>query len=331
MKERGVVPSDGSPPKKNPDTVHVLIAFTDPYLIPALVLVYQIHRTSSRVVNLYCYVSERETSQSAQRIFVAYCTKLGLKVELKTAAEDHLGSPSGHIASLSWSRLMPEIWETDLCWLDLDLLLKRGWDSVFDLLPRLDERAPFAMATDKVPKKRLSNTQNMARLSAGANYGNAGVLLLSYRNWISSKMPARLLKARAREEELGFEFADQCALNYVSGGKQLVLPERYNSLGQSVDSSEILIHHFAGPFKPWLRQHRHKSMKDKHGSAAVKWRFAQFQMLRGLGRIGVDIDPHSWSDLSLETFIRNEGKWLAARVRKWPGHLWRALAPSLTR
>ena len=317
--------------KKKLDTVHVLICFTDRYLIPALVLVSQIHRTRSRVVNLYCYVSERETSQAAQKIFVAYCTKLGLEVELKTAAEHHLGRPSGHIASLSWSRLVPEIWETDLCWLDLDILLRPGWDSVFDFLPGLDEQAPFAAAIDAVPKRDVSNTENMARLSAGANYANSGVFLVSYQNWISSKMPAQLLNARAREEELGFEFADQCALNYVSGGKQLVLPERYNWLGQSADSSGTLIHHFAGPFKPWLRQNRHKRMKDKHGSAAIKWRVAQFQMLRGLGRIGVDIDPNSWSDLSLEIFVRNEAKWYAARVRKWPSHLWRALFPSLTR
>lgn len=323
--------SERSAAKKKLDTVHVLIAFTDRYLVPALVLVSQIHRTRSRVVNLYCYVSEGETSQPAQKIFVAYCTKLGLEVELKTAAEHHLGRPSAHIASLSWSRLIPEIWETDLCWLDLDILLRPGWDSIFDFLPGLDEQAPFAAAIDAVPKRDLSNTQNMARLSAGANYANAGVLLISYQNWISSKMPAQLLNARAREEELGFEFADQCALNYVSGGKQLVLPERYNWLGQSADSSETLIHHFAGPFKPWLRQHRHKSMKDKHGSAAIKWRVAQFQMLRGLGRIGVDIGSHSWSDLSLEIFVWNEAKWLAARVRKWPSHLSRALFPSLTR
>ncbi len=71
-------------------------------------------------------------------------------------------------------------------------------------------------------------------------------------------MPERWRMAHKNYENLGFQFSDQCILNYVAFNSFAHLPSEYNSfpiLTTLEEVPEARISHFAGPIKPWNFTH----------------------------------------------------------------------------
>jgi lipopolysaccharide biosynthesis glycosyltransferase len=70
-------------------------------------------------------------------------------------------------------------------------------------------------------------------------------------------------------ETLGFQWSDQCILNYVVKGKYQKLDSSLNSIPEEFDIYKTKILHFAGESKPWNSSLYRESLEN-----AVSYRFS---------------------------------------------------------
>jgi lipopolysaccharide biosynthesis glycosyltransferase len=88
----------------------------------------------------------------------------------------------------------------------------------------------------------------------GNDYFNSGVALINCDRWkqldFSSKWPQLLAEGVQR----GFEYADQCVLNFMCSNEVNYISVKYNTLARTRRVNHQIspyILHFAGDVKPW--------------------------------------------------------------------------------
>jgi lipopolysaccharide biosynthesis glycosyltransferase len=103
-------------------------------------------------------------------------------------------------------------------------------------------------------KDILASSNESVRIM-GVDYFNAGVALIDCDMWTNLKYPQKWPMILKDYKIRGFEFADQCVLNFLCQQKVNYLPGRYNTLAsvkKNRKDSNPYILHFAGGVKPWF-------------------------------------------------------------------------------
>ncbi len=158
-----------------------------------------------------------------------------------------------HIPASTFIRLLlADALEETFLWLDCDLICEPGWDRLLNLKSYSTDSIIFA-AVDSVVLN-LGPSPNKARLLAGSNYFNSGVMVVNARKWNRQGMGLAWRGALAKYEEYHFQFADQCILNFIASDFWTPLDPSFNQLeliSRRSNSSTPKIRHFAGPVKPW--------------------------------------------------------------------------------
>jgi len=198
-----------------------------------------------------------------------YAKYLGIKLEiLDLALPEDLMKQLGKMAIGYISLLFLDALDEDFVWLDSDLVLKPGWERIFDLGNDKElggKRIKYPViraAKDReatVNQHKFKNT-NGAYLKNSQNYFNCGVMWLSPGNWKKFKLDQAWQDVVRRESELGLEFIDQDILNYLLYDKVEIMSKRLNYITGDYYVNNPLITHFAGYPKPWVLSPKAKAM-----------------------------------------------------------------------
>jgi lipopolysaccharide biosynthesis glycosyltransferase len=203
------------------------------------------------------------------RFMTEYAKYLEIDLEiLDLSLPKDLVKQLGNMAIGYISLLFLDALDEDFVWLDSDLILKPGWERIFDLgddkeLGGKKIKYPVIRAAKDreatVNQHKFKNT-NGAYLKNPQNYFNCGVMWLSPSNWKKFKLDQTWQDVVRRESELGLEFIDQDILNYLLHDKVEIMSKRLNYITGDYYVKDPLITHFAGYPKPWVLSPKAKAM-----------------------------------------------------------------------
>jgi lipopolysaccharide biosynthesis glycosyltransferase len=98
---------------------------------------------------------------------------------------------------------------------------------------------------------QISSNFNRAIIESNNRYFNAGVLILNASRWSHERLDLKCEKAILDYNQLSFEFADQCVLNYILKGEYLEINKDFNTIPEEFRIRRTKLLHFAGSIKPW--------------------------------------------------------------------------------
>ena len=191
-----------------------------------------------------------------QRIAKEFAVVYGFKLEIMELKLDRNLVFQHHFNVTIYSRIiLMDILDEDFLWLDSDLLMLPGWDSIFDEPGDLNVEGIvlWGVLDSEYHRTKLSNENNQALVISGGRYLNTGVLLMSPSNW--RKIPNRddWLSLSQNSSNYGINSNDQDILNLLCANRIAVIPKKYNYIvgDETTIRDKILVYHFAGPPKPW--------------------------------------------------------------------------------
>jgi lipopolysaccharide biosynthesis glycosyltransferase len=268
--------------------MRVASAVDENYAWPYMVLLTQakIEATPTTVFALY-HVRGHLSSKALRLICdLAHALQIGFEsVELDP---DPAWFKNGTLSETTFARFpMIDNENREFLYLDVDLLLRKGWGGVFQEVDKLS--TPLVEVASKPHPHTFCalvyhygpiphDKSNKAILKCGDDYFNTGVMILnpvrikSLEGWKDKDF---LIKNYRR---FGFQLSDQCVLNYILHGTTLPLSLKWNYHGLETSSSdtEPLIVHFAGTNKPW------SIISSNKNPYVHEWRLHQRTLLRTL-------------------------------------------------
>jgi lipopolysaccharide biosynthesis glycosyltransferase len=123
---------------------------------------------------------------------------------------------------------------------------------------------------------------NFAKMVSKNRYLNSGVLVMNP-HLLDSAFEERVYSAIQNYSNLGFQWHDQCVLNFVMEGRVGLIDKKYNHQfpTDSLLCSNSPVLHFTGSQKPWT------ASNDKQFAFGVrKWRSTFKSMLRAVADNG---------------------------------------------
>jgi lipopolysaccharide biosynthesis glycosyltransferase len=235
----------------------VASAVDDNYVWPLLVMLRSAKTTAKSPFRFILGFDENTLSSMNLRLIQKVCEIWKIDVSSVRINLDIPVEPGSYITSASYARLLlADILQERFLWIDADVLLQKGWDDFFEFNSNLEDNSIARAIRDPLVQFGIPDSQkeNQAVVNAASGYFNAGVLLLNPDKWRNFNAPEKWRLAFENSSSLGFQFHDQCILNYVLSGYVELIPNEYNYLirndnGRLVNHPRII--HFAGGFKPW--------------------------------------------------------------------------------
>jgi len=234
----------------------VTSAFDDRYLWPWAISMFSAHRHGTVTFDVVIGNVNGELSPNAQALALEILGALGIRGSV-VDVEIAVGSFTRH----QWSEsvfgrlgLMDKLADAFL-WLDADTLLRPGWSEVFRAAADAFQDPSniiCAVQDRQQTRDRLRGEgSNQAFARIGENYFNSGVVAVEPRRWQTSGFPQEWVRLVAHQEELGFEYPDQDALNYLLWDSMALIDGTYNHIiSEPLNGAERVLH-FAGFPKPW--------------------------------------------------------------------------------
>jgi lipopolysaccharide biosynthesis glycosyltransferase len=155
-----------------------------------------------------------------------------------------------HITPTSYLRFqIPQVSRKKVFWFDSDLLFLKGWHQISEYARsgQSDIEPIFA----RLHWGKIESESNQAVLTSKGKYFNTGVLLINSKLWHQAQIMQNLFSIMPKYIDYGFEWADQCVLNYYFRGEYGQIDPRYNSIPEEYSNNHTRILHFAGSNKPW--------------------------------------------------------------------------------
>jgi len=235
----------------------VITAIDDNYLLPLLIMAFSAKKHSDKKFELIIGYDDRKLSSQNRDLITACLEILQISFRFISVHIDDQLLDNSHITSTAYVRLyLADILEGIVLWLDADLICLPNWDDLFrDYREDLTRVLVAGVRDPIVTRKKVRNySKNMSLLHMGDDYFNSGVLLINCDFWNEVDVPESWPIVAKNYENLGFEFSDQCILNYMCKDSYRLLPQEFNQLalgGRSQSEIPTKILHFAGPIKPW--------------------------------------------------------------------------------
>jgi lipopolysaccharide biosynthesis glycosyltransferase len=243
--------------------MRIASAADENYAWPYMVLLTQAVNEVKPLTTFALYHIRGLLSSNALQLISNLADSLGLRFESVEVEPHSAAFRNGHLSKTAFARFpMIENEESVFLYLDVDLLLRDGWGGVYqeaEKLSALESTTPsnstdndacaIAYQYGPIPYDK----SNEAFVRCGDAYFNSGVMLLSplrikmLEGWRDKDF---LIK---NYERFGFQWSDQCVLNYILHGATLPLSAKWNYMGLEGTNSDEgpLIVHFAGTKKPW--------------------------------------------------------------------------------
>lgn len=162
--------------------------------------------------------------------------------------------PGHHITRTAYLRMsLPNLFKGEkIFWFDADLLFLENWHQILNYTRHTKQSMNSIHA-----RKHWGNVEsatNQAIISSNGNYFNSGVLIFNSKIWKKNRITAQISEIMKNYTTLGFEWADQCVLNYCFHGKYDQINSSYNSIPSEFNIAHTRIIHFAGTHKPWTKK-----------------------------------------------------------------------------
>ena len=235
----------------------VASAIDDNYVWPLLVMLNSAKTTGSYPFSFVLGFDGRTLSKNNLELIENVCKIWKIEITAVQISFDVTVEPGSHLTSATYSRLLlADSLESCFMWIDADVLCQKGWDDYFEIGRKSEEKSIVIAVRDPLVQFGVPNSQleNSSVKLAGEQYFNAGVILLKPNKWKLHNSPEKWRLAFENASSLGFQFHDQCILNYVLAGYSELIPSEYNYLVRN-DNERLIknpkVIHFAGGFKPW--------------------------------------------------------------------------------
>jgi lipopolysaccharide biosynthesis glycosyltransferase len=155
-----------------------------------------------------------------------------------------------------------DILQEDFLWLDADLILMPGWDSIFDEFGDRNsaDTIIYGVSDSLATREKLLREGNLALSGSNERYINSGVLKVCIREWKKLNPQFSWQQIAADPKSFQFRFPDQDVINFLCAGKISLLPTCYNYIAGDFKpfQQNTLIKHYAGFPKPWKMDRRGK-------------------------------------------------------------------------
>jgi lipopolysaccharide biosynthesis glycosyltransferase len=229
---------------------HYCFGIDDNYVWPLLVCLYSAKRSFSKLKKVHIIYDPKFLQEKSIIKIINACDLLEISPKFISLQipENALGVL--HITPTSYLRLqIPQIFQRKVFWFDTDLLFLKGWQEISHYAWHKDvnKYAIFARLHWGNPR----STSNQAIIESKGKYFNSGVLLFNPRLWENGAISNNLSSIISNYANLGFEWADQCLLNYYFRGDYGQIDYKYNSIPAEYIKNRTRIIHFAGTHKPW--------------------------------------------------------------------------------
>jgi len=235
----------------------VVTAVDDNYLLPLLVMAFSAKKNSIDDFEIIVGYDKNRLSASNREIISKCFEIFEIPHQLESFSLSADFVDNRHISATTFLRLlMFDSIYGNVLWLDVDLICLPEWDEIFTEYAAEMERNIICAAKNNLdyPEEILATTNNMALQVMGENYFNTGVALVNCDLWRREKIDKNWPYLHSNYEEFGFQFSDQCIINFACVDYYKILSSKYNSLAATQKRNPIegrRILHFAGWFKPW--------------------------------------------------------------------------------
>lgn len=237
--------------------MRVICATDNGYVLPLLVAIYSAKNNAKSNFNVTVAYFSSELSRENLILLSKVLEYIGVTFEFKAFELSEHMTKKYHITPTSYSRLLCADQFTGLVmWLDADTLCLPGWDSIYLDDFNIPHKSTLSVVRDSIISRNSIKTEkNESIIKMGKDYFNTGIVLINCDRWkklnFEEQWPQLLVESNLR----GFEYADQCVLNFMCSGEVKYISPNYNTFAATrrKDSKvEPLILHFAGDKKPWF-------------------------------------------------------------------------------
>ena len=237
--------------------VNIISAVDNNYILPLLVMLNSAKNNSSSEILLTVGFDSAELSVESRNLISSVLTLINVNHEYLEVSLTSEMEQIFHITPTAYSRLLMADKITGIAlWLDADLICLPNWDSIVLNEQNQLNGLPIAAVRDSgITKEVLEGTKNQSLILAGYDYFNSGVSIIDCDRWKELGYPLTWTEAIKNAKNLGFQWADQCVLNWICHQNVKYLPQNYNvlvGLRKHSKKSKPLIMHFAGGSKPWF-------------------------------------------------------------------------------
>ena len=235
----------------------VVTAIDDNYLLPLLVTAFSAKKNSVNDFEIIIGYDRNKLS-ALNREIISTCFEIfEIPYQLKSFNLRPDFMDNSHISATTFVRLlMFDSFGGNVLWLDVDLICLPKWDEIFtEYAEGLQSTLVFgAREFIGAHEWKIASSNNSAIKLMGKDYFNTGVMLINCDLWKANNIPNIWPVLLNDYNKFGFQFSDQCIINYACIDDYKTLPSIYNSLAPNQVRNRIAnprILHFAGGFKPW--------------------------------------------------------------------------------
>jgi lipopolysaccharide biosynthesis glycosyltransferase len=222
----------------------------DKFVWPLMVALFSAKKKMPKLKTVYILYYPQLLSDEMISFVEKNCKKFKLKPKFIACELMAKTVASGHITNSSYLRFeIPKIFQGKVIWLDADLLFFDKWQEITDYFYSRSHRIETIQA--RCHWHDPKSITNKAITVSKSKYFNSGVMLINTKKWREKKISNQLALILENYEDYGFEWADQCVLNYYFEGNYGSIDLKYNSIPEEYQSNETRILHFAGSHKPW--------------------------------------------------------------------------------
>lgn len=232
-------------------------AIDDNYVLPLLLMAHSAIKNSSDNFKFVVGYSKSSLSETNRQFLSDVLHKLGMDFEFKEIIIDVESVYEDYLTEITYARLyFADSLESSFLWVDADIVLRDGWDEMFQIGSRKSDSYVLVGSRDPITqnRKELSETNNAALKIAGNDYINTGFIYVDVLAWRKFGFNQNWKNLQSRYKSLGFQFQDQCVLNHLLFGHILLVGNQFNQLvkeGVEIHSELPKVLHFSGGDKPW--------------------------------------------------------------------------------
>lgn len=231
----------------------VISGFDEAYLWPWLVNVFSGMKVSKVNSNRTIATTIHGISPEKRELISEFAEWMNFRLKYIEISLPSNLPINDHFTPMTYSRLvLAEQMEDNFIWMDVDTLLRSGWDSLLRL-PKI----PPGFISRAVPEFSTSlqeDINNQAVQKAGTSYFNSGIMQIDPNAFRENGLGEKWKTLAKEYNQRHFRYVDQCILNYMLAGVNIPLPKEFNFVpsfwGIKQQQAPSVIH-FAGKRKPW--------------------------------------------------------------------------------
>jgi len=233
--------------------MRLVMGFDDNYVGPFLTTIFSAWLNKTNDFELLIAYESNKLSRDNRKL-VRKILKL-LEIEFVFQRVQLWGLPSAsHLIESAYLRIfLADKLNERFVWLDSDMQCKKGWDELLSCESK-SAGTVLQAVRDPIVSLNYESSQNKAVAYAKEDYFNSGVIVVDGVVWKNLGLDMKWREAVLQYEHLGFEYHDQCVLNYICVENFEPLDPKFNViqiLKIFPKPATTCIAHFAGIIKPW--------------------------------------------------------------------------------